>query len=431
MKILFGTMQYERAGGLGTERYLSILARELIERGHEVSILAGDPAGRHPPSNPGDSREPGPVPVYHHPTRGNLAVEGIAPGRLLPFLRRENPDWVHVANPAHTGTGLLAAARTLGASTAVTLMDYWWLCPKHVLLTDDKRPCPGDVPFRTCAACLMRTGGPEWLGQTRRWPGFAQSAFFSAAMAYAAVRQQGSIRELIRWFGRRRWLAAVLDRCDTVIAPSLAILESMQSRLEQPIHHIPYGLEPQWFNAPPRPPDTLPRDRARPVLGFAGGLAHHKGPHLLLEAARRLDWRLAKLVLAGPVPDAGYGKRLRELAEGLDVEFAGPLPPDRMGAFYRRLDLLVVPSLWPENLPFTMLEAVSQGIPVLGSSAAGVAEFIRDRRFVFERGSADSLADALRECLPNLSSFEFPRVNASGEMAEATLKRYRRHSGDR
>ena len=40
------------------------------------------------------------------------------------------------------------------------------------------------------------------------------------------------------------------------------------------------------------------------------------------------------------------------------------------------MDVLVVPSVWPENSPVTITEAMASGIPVIASDIGGISELV-------------------------------------------------------
>ena len=148
-------------------------------------------------------------------------------------------------------------------------------------------------------------------------------------------------------------------------------------------------------------------------------------PHLLLDAVRRLGWSDVPIRLAGPESDAAYAARLRSLAAGLDVEFAGSLPPAQMPGFLRSLDVLVVPSVWPENAPYVVLESLAVGTPVLASRVRGIADLLPDADSLFDLGSAASLADILRRWRTAPPAVSSVRISTADEMAEQTLRVYR------
>ncbi len=57
----------------------------------------------------------------------------------------------------------------------------------------------------------------------------------------------------------------------------------------------------------------------------------------------------------------------------------------------------IVPSEWFENSPLTILEALSLGVPVIGSEAGGIPEIIDGNAgsMTFRSGDADALSRAL------------------------------------
>ncbi|HEX5464791.1 MAG TPA: glycosyltransferase family 4 protein, partial [Burkholderiales bacterium] len=77
---------------------------------------------------------------------------------------------------------------------------------------------------------------------------------------------------------------------------------------------------------------------------------------------------------------------------------------------------LVMPSIWYENFPRTLVEAFASGLPVIGSRLGALAEIIDDGHtgLLFENGSAAALAEKMRWALAN------PRlVSRMGDNARA------------
>lgn len=103
-----------------------------------------------------------------------------------------------------------------------------------------------------------------------------------------------------------------------------------------------------------------------------------------------------------------------------------------MPTFLRSLDVLVLPSLWPENLPIVMLEAHACGVCVLASDVGGMSEFIGDPRFLFLPNSIGALAQCLHTWRSNTSALDATApagVVTADEMCERTITLYESCAG--
>ena len=136
------------------------------------------------------------------------------------------------------------------------------------------------------------------------------------------------------------------------------------------------------------------------MLGFVGQIMAHKGPDILLEAARialrREDYEIR--IFGSEDQDPAYTARLKKCAEGLPVKFMGTFPSEKMRDVLDEFDVLVIPSRWYENSPLVLLNALASHTPVIVSDVAGMTEFVRDgvNGYAFPRGDAAALAQVLR-----------------------------------
>jgi glycosyltransferase involved in cell wall biosynthesis len=128
------------------------------------------------------------------------------------------------------------------------------------------------------------------------------------------------------------------------------------------------------------------------VVGFAGRLVVTKGLRVLLEAIREIPD--AKLLVAGD------GPMRAELSQMGSVELLGTLDRRAMGDFWARIDVLVLPALTTKNAAEqfgrVLVEAMANGVPVIGSTAGGIPETIGDAGIVTPEGDSHALAAALR-----------------------------------
>ncbi|KMZ69079.1 Glycosyltransferase, family GT4 [Zostera marina] len=102
-------------------------------------------------------------------------------------------------------------------------------------------------------------------------------------------------------------------------------------------------------------------ENASLVLGVAGRLVKDKGHPLLHQAFSRITGNHADvyLVVAGSGP---WAKRYANL--GTRVVALGALPPSRLKAFYNGIDVFLNPTLRPQGLDLTLMEAMQCGTPV-------------------------------------------------------------------
>lgn len=162
-----------------------------------------------------------------------------------------------------------------------------------------------------------------------------------------------------------------------------------------------FGVDPEHFAA--TKPRRAPADYFH--IGYAGGLLPEKGLDDLLHACARLrgEWRLT---LAG---EGSERMRLEKLAasSGLAsrIVFAGRIASVEMPAFYRSLDVLVLPSRtlsnWKEQFGRVLIEAMACEVAVVGSSSGEIPQVLGDAGLIFPEGDHEALAELLQMLLEN------------------------------
>jgi glycosyltransferase involved in cell wall biosynthesis len=135
--------------------------------------------------------------------------------------------------------------------------------------------------------------------------------------------------------------------------------------------------------------------RERPVIGCIGRIAPQKGQHRFVEAAREIVRIIpgAKFVIYGARlfgdPPA-YEEQVRAAAVHVPVDFGGWTSD--IGEALARLDLLLVPSSFPEATPRIVLEAFAARVPVAALRCGGLEELITHGRTGMLAGSTKELA---------------------------------------
>ena len=147
-------------------------------------------------------------------------------------------------------------------------------------------------------------------------------------------------------------------------------------------------------------------------IGVVGRLAREKGIEVLIESWRYLSPQLrdnAEIIVAGPDPNAvigeeNWGKSLVEHLHQakIPVRFLGSLSTAELAAFYKSINVLVVPATnKTEAFGLVQLEAMLLGTPVVASNMPGVRVPVRSTGYgqLFKTGDAQSLADAINQVL--------------------------------
>jgi glycosyltransferase involved in cell wall biosynthesis len=261
-------------------------------------------------------------------------------------------DVVHAHNMQPLiGPRGLAAARAAGARVVLHLHNARLFCAIGVAARDGA-PC-----FR----CRGRNTIPGLVLNCR--------GSVPEAVAYAAglaLHQPLALSSTDRFVAPSRWAAGQLAR-----------LGVPADRLEVLTHYLPAE-------------ELAPESRAhqgRYVLA-AGRLSPEKGLDLAIEAARAAQ---VPLWIAGDGPSRA---ELERLAVGAPVEFLGGVPREQMPALLRGAAALVLSSRSHEFSPFSVLEAMGAGVPVVATRGGGVPELVDDSRCV-PMGDARALAARL------------------------------------
>lgn len=265
------------------------------------------------------------------------------------------PDVAHVHNtfPALSPAVHWSAARAR-VPVVQTLHNYRLLCVQAMLARD------GAV----CESCV---GHGPWRGVLHRCYRGSLAASAVAATSLAVHRRLGTWqRKVARYialtdFAARKFIAAGL-----------------------PARRM--SVKPNFVDLPPPPAG------ARTGLLYVGRLAPEKGLAVLARAAAQ----------GGVVVDVvGTGPMAVDLARAPGLRLHGALSPDQVYARMRAATALVMPSLWYEGFPRTLVEAYACGLPVIASRLGAFVELVQDGHtgWLAEPGSVDALAEALRRAV--------------------------------
>lgn len=111
---------------------------------------------------------------------------------------------------------------------------------------------------------------------------------------------------------------------------------------------------------------------------YIGRLSKEKGILNLIEAYSSILNN--KLYIAGDGPER---EKIEEIIERRHLKdkiiLLGYINQDEVKEYLRNARFIVVPSIWYENCPYSIMEALAIGKPVIGANIAGIPELVKDK----------------------------------------------------
>ena len=296
------------------------------------------------------------------------------PGEIKRLFRTLAPDVVHFHHFINFGieTFLHLKSERPECRILLTLHEYLAICHHfgQMVTVRHRNLCYGASPTR-CQQCF---------------PDLGKSDFFL----------------------RQRYIERFLDVVDGFIAPSHFLAE----------RYVAWGLPAEKMvvleNLMPPPPSGVETLVVRPDeplrVGFFGQISGLKGILVLLDSAEALaaqghdnisfeihgDYR-------GQPPEFQTEFLDRLAKAGRNVHFHGPYDRVRVDRLMQGVHVVLVPSVWWENSPVVIQEALRNRRPVICSDIGGMAEKVRDGidGFHFPAGSSMALGSLLRQLSDN------------------------------
>lgn len=247
------------------------------------------------------------------------------------------------------------------------------------------------IPDRSRAAYICRSHGIEHLNYARM-----------LGDSDAGLRAKSWSRRVWYPASRLSQVAAAARLADAMLVTNNVDRQYAIDRGWQPpdrVRVVPHGISSRFIIHTP-PPDA---PRGAGVL-FCGSWDYVKGTPYLCQAMQRLHsrGRPVRLTVLGPgVPPAtvlaAFAPGAREFVTVIDRA-----PEERVMAEYRRHDVLAFPSTY-EGFGLVVIEAMSQGLPVVATPVGCAASLVRDGDTGYRVAprDADALASAIARALDN------------------------------
>lgn len=348
----------------GSETYMLSLGDELTRLGHQVEYFGMEHEGRCV-SNSAD--------VYtedmdfHNSSaikKLKLSLKTIysreAREKIRMVLDSFKPDVVHLNNFNYQLTpSIILEIRKWEKDNRskvkiiYTAHDYQLVCPNHMLYNNDS----------ICEKCI----GGSFINCTKGK--CVHSSLLKSFIGTAEAAYWNKIK--------------VYEQLDTVICCS----EFMKSVLDtNPIFSSKTVVMHNFVEHT----EVQETEKEDYVLYF-GRLSHEKGIYTLLDCTD------TKFVVAGTGPLEDYVK------SDENIEYVGFKTGDELASLISKAKATVYPSIWYENCPFSVMESIMYGTPVVASKIGGIPELIDNGKtgILVEPRNGEQLEEAIKQICEN------------------------------
>ena len=352
MHICFASLDYpDETGGGGVGTYVQAMGRELVKKGHHVSVIA--------------------------PRRKNSSSEIIDDeGVRIYLIRVGNLHW-YVSKIPWLGRIFSLPLRELEYSYAVLRA-----------IREIDRQTPIDIVEGTETGVFFFYRLRSRIGKVVRLHGetYTFKKYTPPGNIPADVR-------LSRYLQRRALL-----RADLLTSPSNAHAEEVRSELKNPtipVKIIPNPLPDSVFAS-----EGAGRKTDKPMFLYVGRLEKSKGIISLLKAIPRILDMMpqASFVFAGnrhpSLPSGELEKIISDMNIGTAVSFPGHVALEELKTYYLSASAVVLPSYY-ETFGYVYVEALMHGVPLIAFDVGIAREFISHEKngFLVPVDDIGALAD--------------------------------------
>jgi glycosyltransferase involved in cell wall biosynthesis len=174
-----------------------------------------------------------------------------------------------------------------------------------------------------------------------------------------------------------------------IVVPSLSSFNSFPEEYKSKLEYNPFWIQNISFE------NIRINFTHQMNIGFIGIICPSKGIHYLIEALNLINFR-GVLHLFGSKSNIQYVKLLQAKSQ-FKIKFYGHLSQDELYNQFKILDLAVMPSV-SEGLPLSSLQALSHGIPIIGSEDSSLREIIGTQN-IYQTRNIEELAELIEKLI--------------------------------
>lgn len=317
-------------------------------------------------------------------------------------IKELKPDVVHFHHLLHLSCNLPKIAKKYKIPIVLTLHDFWFQCFAIKRVDLAGKMCDF-VDINKCEACIKRkiplNYAEKKIIQKIRNENFLKllkkAYFIKEQIKNFLINKKDSGEIQIR----NKKLMEVLLSCDLVIAPTKFLHnEFLKWGLKEgKLIYSADGIEDTHF----RDNEKNKSDKFR--FAFIGSIVPEKGLEVAVDAFNKISDLNCLLYIYG---DLNYDKRYSDVikkksGKNKKIIFKGTFAPEKIGKVFKDIDCLIMPSVWAENSPLVVKNAILAKTPVLASDIPGVWDMIKNNHdgLLFKMGNAEDLTDKMKKIL--------------------------------
>jgi len=350
------------------------------------------------------------------------------------FLREICPDIIHICHLLHLSSSIIDAAKELRIPVVLTLRDFWFFCPKWIRLKSDRSLCREDFSWKDCIWCLRKENNLydkiTRVFDERMVKSYVEQVISNNKFKFSLINNRQISSLLFSAAGRLPFLKSQLEKVDQITCRS-SFLSKVY--LRKGYFHNGFTVVSPGTISPPKLPSRKGRI-SNITFGYFGGGREHKGAHVLLQAFRKIKSTKVNLKLYGIFSNTEYARNLRRITKGDErIDFMDNFSRTDLTRVLADIDILVMPSIWPEASGLSILEAFANKVLVIATDIGGIPEIIHDGHngLLFKRGDVLGLKQKMERVInePGLiQKFKknIPRVRSVNEECDELLDIYKK-----
>ena len=342
---------------------------------------------------------PLPVPLDEGIQDLSMYTHDVDKNFYIKILSKIKPDIIHIHTLMGIHKSFFSATKEMGIKTIYTTHDYFGLCPKLTFFYNNK-VCNGITDLNECTKCNETALSKNKI-------------YISQSPIYRKFKNNLVVR-IIRKKHRRKFFLQeennkrknMGDNSDIYRKLRLFYIDLFK---QIDVFHFNSNLSKDIFLKFFVPKEyyvinlthkkiadnrKIKKSGNTLKITYMASVKPYKGFYILIEALDRLFKSSNKdefvlNVYANTEVNRKY------------IKIYGEYDSSELYQIFENTDLLIVPSIWYETYGYTVLEAISHGVPVVVTENVGAKDIVKNAGIIIKPNNIDDLANCIQKIIDN------------------------------